>query len=315
MNDRSTSASASVTSPSTSTNAAASALRFENVSFSYGRPRKRSGIGSGEKPGAAASNHTAPLIDGLSLNVPAHELTVLLGSNGCGKSTLLRLADGLLVPQAGDVTLQPAITACVAHTSKGPVRLAELSARSRARAIALLPQIHRTPSMTVEQLVMCGRYAHMGPFARPTAADRRAVASALEEVGIAGLAHHPARHLSGGQRQTAFLAMALAQQAPILLLDEPTTYLDPRAALDLMGLLRRLVRDRRLTVLAVMHDLDLALRCADRAAVMDAGAILDTGTPGELLQRGTIRQALAVDAYRADMPQGAAYVFFPAKER
>ena len=176
-----------------------------------------------------------PLFDGFDLEVPRGKVLGVLGPNGCGKSTLLGLADGLGMPARGTVLV-------------GGRPVAGLSARERAGRIALLPQVHRTPSMRVRDLVACGRYAHMGPFGQLGEKDERAVDDALSLMGLRALAHRNARRLSGGERQRAFIAMALAQEADVLLLDEPTTYLDVSAAHELMSLVRRLVAERGTTV-------------------------------------------------------------------
>ena len=280
---------------------AAVALSFREVSFSYGAPGPRL------------------LADRLSLDVSQGTSCGLIGPNGCGKSTLLRIADGLLAPAAGEALLHTARSGARpaaegdGAAADGMVDTRSLSERERARSLALLPQIHRTPSMTVESLVMCGRYAHMGMFGRPDAHDREVVAEALRDVGIERLAHRHARRLSGGQRQAAFIAMALAQQAPILLLDEPTTYLDVRAAYDLMALVRRLSAERGLTVLAVMHDLDLALRFSDTVAVMDGGRVTACAAPDEAVATGALGEALGMDIVRCSSPRGVSYASFPRR--
>lgn len=227
----------------------APALEFRNVSFSY---------------------ESAPVLGGFSLAIPAGGVTGIIGPNGCGKSTLLKLADVLLEPSCGEV-----------FAAGKPVNA--LPARERARLVALLPQVHRTPAMIVRDLVMCGRYAHMGVFGRPGAEDEQAVDAALEEVGIASFAGKMARRLSGGERQRAFLAMAVAQDARILLLDEPTTYLDVRAAHETMHLVRELSERRGTSVVAVIHDLDLALRSCDRIVVLGGRR---RGGPGRSARRG-----------------------------
>ena len=254
------------------------ALEFADVSFAY----------------AAA----VPVLSGVSLALPEGGLTGIVGPNGCGKSTLLKLADGLLSPASGEV-----------RAFGRPV--AGLPARERARLVALLPQVHRTPSMSVRDLVMCGRYAHMGVFGRPTPADWRAVDEALAEVGIERLAHKPARGLSGGERQRAFLAMAVAQDARLLMLDEPTTYLDVRAACETMSLARQLVEGHGTTVVAVIHDLDLALRTCDRLVVMEAGSVRAQGRPGDAAVTDAIEHSFGVDCFRSETPRGVAYAFFP----
>ena len=228
------------------------------------------------------------VLDGLSLALPAGCLTGIVGPNGCGKSTLLRVIDGVLAAAAGEVLVE------------GDA-LGSLSARERAERIALLPQIHRTPSMTVEALVSCGRYAHMGLFGGLTEQDRQIVADSMRVAGVEHLAHKAARALSGGERQRAFIAMVLAQRARTVLLDEPTTYLDPRAALDVMGLARGLVYEQGMTGAVVIHDLPLALRFCDRIAVMDSGRIVAVGTPAEILDQGVLEQVFGVMIARMEL--------------
>lgn len=228
------------------------------------------------------------VLDGLSLALPAGCLTGIVGPNGCGKSTLLRVIDGVLEPAAGEALVE------------GDA-LDSLSARERAERIALLPQIHRTPSMTVEALVSCGRYAHMGLFGGLTDQDRLIVAESMRVAGVEHLAHKAARALSGGERQRAFIAMVLAQRARTVLLDEPTTYLDPRAALDVIGLARGLVHEQGMTGAVVIHDLPLALRFCDRIAVMDGGRIVAVGTPAEILDQGVLEQVFGVMIARMEL--------------
>lgn len=228
------------------------------------------------------------VLDGLSLALPTSCLTGIVGPNGCGKSTLLRVIDGVLEPAAGEVLVE------------GDA-LGSLSARERAERIALLPQIHRTPSMTVEALVSCGRYAHMGLFGGLTEQDRQIVAESMRVAGVGHLAHKAARALSGGERQRAFIAMVLAQRARTVLLDEPTTYLDPRAALDVMRLARGFVHEQGMTGAAVIHDLPLALRFCDRIAVMDGGRIVAVGTPAEILGQGVLEQVFGVAIARMEL--------------
>lgn len=228
------------------------------------------------------------VLDGLSLALPAGCLTGIVGPNGCGKSTLLRVIDGVLGAAAGEVLVE------------GDA-LGSLSARERAERIALLPQIHRTPSMTVEALVSCGRYAHMGLFGGLTDQDRLIVAESMRVAGVEHLANKAARTLSGGERQRAFIAMVLAQRARTVLLDEPTTYLDPRAALDVMRLARGLVHEQGMTGAVVIHDLPLALRFCDRIAVMDSGRIVAVGTPAEILDQGALEQVFGVMIARMEL--------------
>ncbi len=255
------------------------ALELRNVSFSYAERGER------------------PLIHDLSLSIPHGRVIGIVGPNGCGKSTLLKIVDGLLVPAAGEVLL-------------GGDPVARLSARERARRVALLPQVHRTPSMTVEALVMCGRYAHMGAFGRASAEDHAIVAESMRATGIDRMSARSARALSGGERQSAFIAMALAQQADTLLLDEPTTYLDVRAAHETMALVRKLNAERGLTVVMVLHDLDLALRTCDSIAVMSDGRIAAEGAPAEILATGALERVFGVRIMQVETPAGSAFTCY-----
>lgn len=234
-----------------------------------------------ELAGVSFSYGERSVLDGLDLSLSAGRLTGIVGPNGCGKSTLLRLVDGVLSPSAGRVLVEGET-------------VQSLSARERAERIALLPQIHRTPSMTVEALVSCGRYRHMGVFGGLDARDRAIVSDAMRAAHVDHLAAKPARTLSGGERQRAFIAMVLAQRARTVLLDEPTTYLDPRAALDVMRLARELVREQGMTAAVVIHDLPLALRFCDRIAVMDGGRIVAAGTPEDILAQGVLERVFGV---------------------
>lgn len=244
-----------------------------------------------------------PLFDGFDLEVPGGKVLGVLGPNGCGKSTLLGLADGLGMPARGTVLV-------------GGRPVSGLSARERAGRIALLPQVHRTPSMRVRDLVACGRYAHMGPFGQLGEKDERAVDEALSLMGLQALAHRNARRLSGGERQRAFIAMALAQEADVLLLDEPTTYLDVSAAHELMSLVRRLVAERGTTVVAVLHDIDLALRFCDEVAVLGRERptrLLAQGSPGEVAGGPALPAAFGVTAVPCEKDGVRAYGLFAAE--
>ena len=244
-----------------------------------------------------------PLFDGLDLAVPKGEVLCVLGPNGCGKSTLLGFADGLGAPARGTVLV-------------GGESVAALPARERAGRIALLPQVHRTPSMQVRDLVACGRYAHMGPFGQLGEKDERAVDEAISLMGLRALAHRNARRLSGGERQRAFIAMALAQEAGVLLLDEPTTYLDVRAAHELMSLVRRLAAQRGMTVVAVLHAIDLALRFCDEVAVLGRERptrLLAQGTPAEVASGPALPAAFGVAAVPCERDGVHAYGLFEAE--
>jgi iron complex transport system ATP-binding protein len=211
-----------------------------------------------------------PVLERISLAVERGGWTMLIGPNGAGKTTLLRAVAGLRT-QEGEVAVD----------GREP---RALSARERARAIAVVPQNPLLPlTMTVAEYVFLGRTAHLGMLGRAGAGDDRAVFDALARLDLENRAARLLGELSGGERQRAVLARALAQDAPVLLLDEPTTALDvgrQQEALELVGELRA---ERGLTVLGAMHDLTLAGQYADRLALLDGGRLVAHGTPAQVL--------------------------------
>lgn len=220
----------------------------------------------------------------LDLELPPGRLTAIVGPNACGKSTLLR---GLarLHPLAGGVV------------SIDGDDVARLSRRELARRVATLPQSSTAPDgVRVAELVARGRYAHQGWFGRQTAADDDAVARALRATGVADLAERRVEELSGGQRQRVWIAMVLAQETPAVLLDEPTTYLDLTHQVELLELLVRLNAERGTTVVAVLHELNLAARYADHLVVMAAGSVVAQGRPGDVLTEEVVERAFGLDA-------------------
>ncbi|MEE6158279.1 ABC transporter ATP-binding protein [Olsenella sp. YH-ols2221] len=256
-------------------------LTFQDISFGYGERK---------------------LFEGFSLAIPEGGITAVLGPNGCGKSTLLALTEGMLKPACGAVLLSGTDTL-------------SLSAKERAGLLAMLPQVHRTPSMKVRDLVACGRYVHMGPFGQLKKADWDKVDEAISLMGLEGLRDRNARKLSGGERQRAFLAMTVAQGARTLLLDEPTTYLDVRAALDLMQLVRRLADEQGTTIVCVTHDVDLALRFSDGICVLGSARptqLLAEGTPEEIAGSSVLAASLGISAVRFAHAGDQAYGIFPA---
>lgn len=256
-------------------------LTFQDISFGYGERK---------------------LFEGFSLAIPEGGITAVLGPNGCGKSTLLALTEGMLKPACGAVLLSGTDTL-------------SLSAKERAGLLAMLPQVHRTPSMKVRDLVACGRYVHMGPFGQLEKADWDKVDEAISLMGLEGLRDRNARKLSGGERQRAFLAMTVAQGARTLLLDEPTTYLDVRAALDLMQLVRRLADEQGTTIVCVTHDVDLALRFSDGICVLGSARptqLLAEGTPEEIAGSSVLAASLGISAVRFAHAGDQAYGIFPA---
>jgi len=224
------------------------------------------------------------IVTDLDLTIPAGQLTVIVGANACGKSTLLRGLARLLTPRRGAVYLD----------SK-PIH--QMPTREVATLLGVLPQSPIAPdAITVADLVGRGRYPHQGWFRRWTAEDGAAVAEALRATDMGGLADRPVDELSGGQRQRVWIAMALAQETDLLLLDEPTTFLDINHQVEVLDLLTDLVRNSGRTVVVVLHDLNLACRYADHIVAMKAGAIIAEGRPVEVMTEEVVREVFAMNS-------------------
>ena len=221
------------------------------------------------------------VVDGVDLGVPAGTTTMLIGPNGAGKTTLLRVVAGL-VAHAGEIRVDGRAVHAV-------------GARARARLLALVPQAPLLPpEMTVTEYTLLGRTAHLGFLGRASARDADVAHEALTRLGLGDLADRPLASMSGGERQRAVLARALAQQAPVLLLDEPTTALDVGRQQDVLDLVATLRAERGLTVLGAMHDLTLAGQYADRLVLLDGGRVVAQGRPEQVLT-----QALIAHHYQA----------------
>ncbi|GGO85925.1 iron-dicitrate ABC transporter ATP-binding protein [Nocardioides phosphati] len=224
------------------------------------------------------------VVDGLSLELPTGRITSIVGANGCGKSTLLRGLGRLLKPAAGRVLL-------------GGADISRLAPRAVARDLALLPQSPVAPEgITVADLVGRGRSPHQGLFRRWTAEDERVVAEALHATDTADLAVRRVDELSGGQRQRVWIAMVLAQQPRVLLLDEPTTYLDLAHQVEVLELLARLNAERGTTIVMVLHELNLAARYSDHMVVMGGGRVLRAGVPADVLTEAAVEEAFGLAA-------------------
>ncbi|GGL35988.1 ABC transporter ATP-binding protein [Phycicoccus endophyticus] len=227
---------------------------------------------------------SATVFEGLSVSVAEGEVTTLVGANGSGKSTLLRAFGRLLTPRAGSVSLRGR-----------PLR--ELRTREVARQLAILPQKPVTPAATtVRDLVSRGRHPHQSLLRPWSAADAEAVDAALAATRLTDIADRDAAALSGGQLQRAWIALVLAQQAPVVLLDEPTTFLDLAHQVDLLRLVRAVNAERGTTVVMVLHDLTLAARYSDRLVVLGEGRVVADGRPWDVLTPETLRSAFGLDA-------------------
>ncbi|MBI3910083.1 MAG: ABC transporter ATP-binding protein [Armatimonadetes bacterium] len=226
-------------------------LTLETVRFSYG---------------------AKPVLEGLDLHVPAGGMVALLGPNGSGKSTLLNLVTGVLRPRAGRVRIDS-------------VDLAAIPPRVRARRIAMVPQMLSVPfAFTVREWVSLGRTPYLSPLGGERAEDKEAVARAMQQAQVEDLAERLVGEISGGERQRAALALALAQQPALLLLDEATAHLDVHHQMALLALVRHLNREEGLTVLAAIHDLNLAALWFDRLLLLHDRHLVADGPSAEVLR-------------------------------
>nr|WSW70866.1 ABC transporter ATP-binding protein [Streptomyces sp. NBC_00995] len=231
------------------------------------------------------------VIDGLDVAIPPGVITTIIGPNGCGKSTLLRTLTRLLKPARGAVVLDGE-------------DIAGLRTRDVAKKLGLLPQAPVAPEgLTVADLVARGRHPHQSWLRQWSSDDAGVVASALAMTGVSELADRPVDSLSGGQRQRVWISMTLAQGTDLLLLDEPTTYLDLAHAIDVLDLVDDLHESGR-TVVMVLHDLNLATRYSDNLIVMREGVILAQGHPRDVITAGLLEEAFGLRAMVIDDPVG-----------
>lgn len=244
---------------------------------------------------AAGYRHETVLRD-ISLAIPKGKLLTVVGVNGSGKSTLLKTIVGIVPLLSGTVAVDRTDTA-------------DLSRQDTAKKISYLAQGKSVPDMTVRQMVLHGRFPHLQYPRRYSAKDREIAKSALCRMGIADLADRPLASLSGGMRQKAYIAMALAQDTDYLLLDEPTTYLDIAGQLELMKTLRKLADDGK-GVVTVLHDLPLAFRFSDSIAVLNDGKIAVCDMPESVSRSGIIEEVFGVGLRYDEEENSYSYRYF-----
>lgn len=243
------------------------------------------------------------IAEGLTVAVPDRSFTVVIGPNACGKSTLLRALSRMLKPTAGAVLLDGE-------------DIHRRSARQVARTLGLLPQSSIAPDgITVSELVARGRYPHQGLLRQWSREDERVVEASMAATGVDDLADRAVDELSGGQRQRVWLAMALAQQTPLLLLDEPTTYLDIAHQIEILDLCARLHEEQGRTLVAVLHDLNHAARYATHLIAMRDGRVVAAGPPGEVVTAELVAEVFGLPCRVIDDPETGTPLVVPSARR
>ncbi|WP_432058729.1 ABC transporter ATP-binding protein [Streptomyces sp. bgisy022] len=239
----------------------------------------------------------------LSVEIPDNSFTVIVGPNACGKSTLLRALSRMLRPQQGRVLLDGQA-------------IQSLPAKKVARTLGLLPQSSIAPDgITVGDLVGRGRYPHQGLLRQWSAEDERVVRESMDRTGVGDLADRHVDELSGGQRQRVWIAMALAQQTPLLLLDEPTTYLDIHHQIDVLNLCADLHEEHGRTLVAVLHDLNHAARYATHLIALRDGKVVAEGAPGDIVTAELVEAVFGLRCQIIDDPETGTPLVVPAARR
>ncbi|HEY9661351.1 MAG TPA: ABC transporter ATP-binding protein [Allocoleopsis sp.] len=243
------------------------------------------------------------IIRDLHIEIPAHQITALVGANGCGKSTLLKGLARLLKPQSGVVYLNGA-------------SIFKLSTKEVAKRLGLLPQSPTVPEgLTVRELVAQGRYPHQSWLQQWSKQDEHYTEQALAITDMSELSDRPLDSLSGGQRQRAWIAMSLAQNTEILLLDEPTTFLDLAHQIEVLDLLYDLNQTQRRTIVMVLHDLNQACRYADYLVAMKGGAIFAQGVPSDIMTEAMVQEVFGLESRIVPDPLTGTPMCIPVSRR
>lgn len=224
------------------------------------------------------------IVKDLNLEIPKGKITTIIGANGCGKSTILKTIARILQPKSGDIFINDK-------------NIKDQSSKELAKTMAVLPQSPQAPSgLTVEELISYGRFPHQKGFGKMKKEDKDIVSWALEATGISEFRNRKIEALSGGQRQRAWIAMALAQQTDILVLDEPTTYLDLAHQLEVLNLLEELNKKQGTTIVMVIHELNNAARFADHMIGVKKGKIACQGSAYEVMTKENLKELFNIDA-------------------
>ncbi|MFE9094837.1 ABC transporter ATP-binding protein [Streptomyces sp. NPDC007264] len=240
------------------------------------------------------------IAEGLSVRIPDRSFTVIVGPNACGKSTLLRALSRMLTPARGRVLLDGRV-------------IRSMPAKQVARTLGLLPQSSIAPDgITVGDLVSRGRYPHQGILRQWSRDDERVVRESMARTGVADLADRHVDELSGGQRQRVWIAMALAQQTPLLLLDEPTTYLDIQHQIDVLDLCAELHEEEGRTLVAVLHDLNHAARYATHLIALRGGEVVAEGAPGDIVTAELVEEVFGLRCRVIEDPETGSPLVVPA---
>ena len=235
------------------------------------------------------------VLEGVDFTVEPGTIATLLGANGCGKSTLLKMIGRILAPKSGQVLLDGR-------------QVQNFDTGALARRMAILPQLHHAPGdLTVEELVSYGRFPHKRGMPGLSRRDREKIEDALRMTRLENLRNRPLDTLSGGERQRAWIAMTLAQEPELLLLDEPTTFLDICCQFEITELIRRLNRERGITVLMILHDLNMAASCSDQLIMLKDHRIFCCGTPREVLTPENLRAVFGIESRILQTETGVPY--------
>lgn len=231
-----------------------------------------------------AAYENTVVIPKLNLNIPGGKITIVVGANGCGKSTMIKTASGILRPKRGEILINGA-------------KLKEMAPKETAKQMAVLPQSPQVPEgLLVKELVAYGRFPYQKPMGGLSEHDHQVIRWAMDATRIGEFQDRPADSLSGGQRQRAFIAMALAQETGILVLDEPTTYLDMSHQLEILTLLKELNRKNGTTIVMVIHEINHASRFADHIIGMKDGRAVFEGAPADVITEEHLKTLYGIRA-------------------